>query len=144
MAFCHRQFDVFPKGSFSFKPKTLDFNKNERLVLIAGRKILTVLTLHDDKFTLHSNLCKEHDSFNCCDAKWSPFSSCTLATAEKCKVLIWDLNISQKDKLLTEFKAADERALNKISFSEFKSDILISGSYDSKIRYAKFSFDNFR
>ena len=139
MAFCHREYDVFPKGSFCFKPKTLDFNKKERLVLIAGRRILTVLTLHDDKFTLHSNLCTEHESFNCCDAKWSPFSSCTLATAEKCSVLIWNLNISQKDKLLTEFRAAEQRALNKISFSYFKSDILISGSHDSKIRYGRYN-----
>ena len=137
MAFCHRQYEVIPKGSVSFKPKTLDFNINEKLVLIAGRNILTVLTLHDDKFTLHSNLfTKEHESFKCCDAKWSPFSSGTLATAEKCSVLIWNLNISQKNKLLTKFRAADQRALNKISFSYFKSDILISGSHDSKIRYA--------
>ena len=135
MSFCKREYNVIPKGAFTFKPKYLDYNSTERLLLVAGRNILTVLHLHGDKFTLHSDLItKDHESFNCCDAKWSPFSDSTIATAEKCNVLVWNLNIPQKNKLQTEFRAAEQRGLNKICFSHYQKNILLTGSHDSKIR----------
>ena len=135
MSLCPRYCDVIPKGSFSLKPKSIDYNHKERLVLVAGRKILTILKLNDEKLAFNTNLLTKEQSLNCCDAKWSPFSTWILATAEKCTVQLWNLEIAQKDKFQTEFRAADQRALNKISFSRFKPNVLISGSQDSRIRF---------
>uniref|UniRef100_A0A915CZ35 GATOR2 complex protein WDR24 n=1 Tax=Ditylenchus dipsaci TaxID=166011 RepID=A0A915CZ35_9BILA len=108
-------------------------NKERTMVAVAGRVVMKVFSIHEDRpeFELIARKVNQNSYFT--SLSWSKFKGNLIASSLlNGAVLLWDIENSQRANPEQQYKA-HRKSANKVCFSEFNENYLLSCSKDTTI-----------